>query len=429
MNILPSGCRYSDFSVFPVNWHTTRASINKTWRIAYRFYDPAFEDRYPHGYQKVVKSGLNRIKDLEGRQQLMRELINLEEDLLKNQGYNPILNNRIQPEENISEDNEGFVDPNTPFVKALEKGLEQKSMDPESKKDIKNKIPHVRLAADAIKISGKRLSDMPIQDIRRKHIRMLFNQIGKNKGEKWTANNFNRYRTDLRIIFQELNELEAMEMNPMDGIAKRKTTRNIRETLTPKERTEVDTHLKANYPTFWRFLHIFYHSGCRETEMLRIEYSHVFLKEQYFTVLVKKGEEYRWVKKAINEEALPLWIEIMEEARSILNEDNTGEKLFLFSEDLKPLYRKTPIRQEQISRRWKNHVKVQLGITADFYPLKHLRTTEDVNMEVKAAIELAQKNAAEKNGHTTTAMVRNIYDVNNKERILEIEKKANNKFA
>ncbi len=426
MNLLKNGCRYSDFNFFPDNWNTTRASLKKTWRIEYRFYDPEFKEKYSKGYPKVIKAGLNRLMILEDRQQLMRELLAVERDLLENQGYNPILN--IKESQAANEEISQLVDSKTPFIQALEMGLDLKVMDPESKKDIKNKLPHVKAAADAIKLNGVLLSNMPISSIRRKHIRLLFNKIGDNKGEKWTANNYNRYRTDLRIIFSELNELEAMDVNPLDGIKKRKAITKEREVLSEAERTLVNNHLQDKYPTFWRFLHIFFHSGARETELLNVERKHVNLDKGTFEVAIKKGDSCRTEFRAININALTLWKEIVEEADE-LPAGGKEEKLYLFSEDLAPSWRAKPIRQEQISRRWKFHVKDKLGITADFYPLKHLNTTETVGNEFEKALNTAREKAAKQNGHTTTAMVRNIYDIKSKDRELEIKKKINNKFA
>lgn len=431
MNILKNGCRYSDFNIFPSNWNTTRASLKKIWRIEYRFYDPAFKVQYPEGYPKVVKAGLNRIKDLAGRQQLMKELIFLEKDLLDEQGYNPIVNQKKKP--TYSSNDEALLDPSTPFITALKRGLESKAMDGETRKDIANKIPHIQVAAAVLTIDGKPLADMPIKDVRRKHIRLLFNQIGKNKGDKWTANNFNRYRTDLRIIFEELNELEAMEVNPMDGLKKRKQTIIPRETLSIKERVAIDTYLKGKYYQFWRFLHIFYHSGCRESEMVRIERSHVDLSKGRFKVLIKKGESNRWAWKAINNQVTNIWEEVIREADS-LPAGGEGERLYLFSEDLKPMWRHREIRSDQITKRWYRLVKKkeeELGfkVTADFYSLKHLSTTESIDVEMEKALLEAQRKVAQRNGHTTTAMVRNIYDVKNEQRELDIKRKAKNKFA
>ncbi|MVT11394.1 site-specific integrase [Chitinophaga tropicalis] len=424
-NHLTNGCHYTEFNKFPKNWNTTRASMKLTWRIEYRFFDPAFKEKYPEGKRKVIKSGLNKEKDRERRQQMMRELITFERDLLENQGYNPILNEREKPDDSPTL---SLIDPGTPFIQALKLGLEMKVMSEKTKKDIANKMPHVKRAAEAIKLNDQLLSDMPIGSIRRKHIRLLLDRIGRNKKENWTANNFNRYRTDLQIIFKELNELEAMEVNPIEGISKRKTVRKKRDVLSVKERILVNTHLRENYYSFWRFMQIFFHSGARESELLSVERRHVDLEKQIFKVLIKKGEFYREDDRPINVNALPLWQEVVKEADE-LSAGGPDERLYLFCEDLMPMWRNRPIRQEQISRRWKFHVKDKLGIEKDFYPLKHLNTTESVNSELQKALQDAQQKAAEQNGHTTTTMVRSIYDVNNAERELAIKKVAKNKFA
>ncbi len=170
---------------------------------------------------------MNKFTDLASRQVATEETITVEKEEIDVKYYNPISEQYMVIEDIIH--NDLVVDPSTPFVTALEQGLELKDMDPESKKDIKNKLPHVRKAAESLKINGKPMAVLPICEIRRKHMRLILNKIGKNKGDKWTANNFNRYRTDLRIIFEELNEQEAMEVNPMDGIKKRKNPRKVRE--------------------------------------------------------------------------------------------------------------------------------------------------------------------------------------------------------
>lgn len=436
MNMLPSGCRYSDFNVFPSNWNTTRASIKKQWRIEYRFYDPAYAELYPDGYQKFIKSGINRIKDLVARQQLLQDLYDQEIDLLVNQGYNPIANklNKAKAHHEEIEECEDIIDPNTPFIKALRKALDLKEMASESKKDISNKIPHIENAAKMLRVSNSLLADMSIKDIRRKHVRALLKKIGENKGEKWSNNTYNRYRSDLRILFKELNVLEAMELNPIEGIDKKKYDSPKRETLgDPEQRKKIDLFLKERYYTFWRFLHIFYHSGCRETEMVLLERQHVNITAGTFTILVKKGEQYRWVTKAINDNVKYLWEEVIREAES-LSSGGSEEKLFIFNEGLAPMWRDKPIRSEQISRRWYRLVKMkekELGfkVTADFYSLKHLNTTTEVNNEVLLAIDEAQRKAARRNGQTTTAMVRKIYDTNNDERLLELSRRSSSKFA
>lgn len=43
MITLPNSCTCSNLSVFPKNWQSKNAKVNKDWYIMYRFYAP----RYP----------------------------------------------------------------------------------------------------------------------------------------------------------------------------------------------------------------------------------------------------------------------------------------------------------------------------------------------------------------------------------------------
>jgi len=80
-----------------------------------------------------------------------------------------------------------------------------------------------------------------------------------------------------------------------------------------------------------------------------------------------------------------------------------------------------PIQPYQIEKRW-YRLKKKLGIEADFYSLKHLHTTEVVEL-------LNEEEAAKHNNHTSTAMVESIYDVRRNERKQGSIKRLTNKFA
>ncbi|MFL5742364.1 MAG: hypothetical protein ACJ75B_19230 [Flavisolibacter sp.] len=74
MITLPNDCRCSEISVCPSNWNRKGASIAKNWRIHYRFYDPS----QSKPFQVTIKSGINRIKNLDERRYLVKELIDNE---------------------------------------------------------------------------------------------------------------------------------------------------------------------------------------------------------------------------------------------------------------------------------------------------------------------------------------------------------------
>ena len=77
---------------------------------------------------------------------------------------------------------------------------------------------------------------------------------------------------------------------------------------------------------------------------------------------------------------------------------------------------------EQITRRWKRHIKDKLGIEADFYSLKHLNTDETA-----ALLDLGD--AAAHNSHTSTVITLKHYAFGEKARQQERIKKVGNSFA
>lgn len=206
-------------------------------------------------------------------------------------------------------------------------------------------------------------------------------------------------------------KIETVEFNPVEEIPKKSVITKLREVLTTKQRKEVDVFLKKNYYTFWRFLHVFYHSGSREIELTKLTKDKVKIDEQYFIVTVLKRGQPCEVKKPIKNSILNLWQEVYSDAK---------EGQFLFSKGLRPSDKR--INANQITRRWREHVKGKLGITADFYKLKHLNLDEVSDI---LSLEQASKLA----GHLSTATTAEFYTVGKSERDLNQLKCIQNKFA
>ena len=399
MLLLPNGCTCSELSIFPKNWDKKGADLKKVWYIQYYFHDPEFKDKFPYGCLRMVKGGLNRLNTLEDRrkgiQMLRDELLNM----LINEGYNPITKQSIAP---VIADYE--IDPNTLFIPALKKAAEKLKLVASTKSDMNSVIKGISTAANQL-----RYSTLPICQVRRKHIRSILEHIGTTN-KKFSANRFNKYRSYLMMLFKELVELEATDTNPIREISKQKVVHKMRELLTPDQRIQVDKHLKENNYSFWRFLQIFFHSGARETELLRIQAKDVDLARQRYKLIVKKGRDSRETERTIKDIALPLWEELMK--------DCTSES-FIFSEGLNPGLKQ--IRADQIPRRWRTWVKKPLGITADFYSLKHLNLDETAAMlDIQAAANMA--------GHTSTVITMAHYATGEKERIHQRLKTVANTF-
>ncbi len=384
---LPNGCRCSSFTVHPKNWNTKQAKTHLDWYITYRFYDSSF----PNSKQVMVK-GMNRFKQLSDRQTEVQRILNEELDKLVRLQFNPFLK---QATDEIDSDPNPLT-----LVKALELANKALHVTPITKACIKQTLSDVKKAL--IKLG---LSFVPITQVTRKTIRFILEEAST------TVDRFNKHRSYLMILFTQLCELELTENNPVRDIRKKKVLKKIRLVLSADERRIVNDHLKLKHPEFHRFLHIFFHSGARITELLKVRKADVDLLNQRFKVTILKGRQYTEVWKTIKDISFDLWSQIC---------DQSNYSDYLFSIGLKPGQQQ--IQPYQIGKRWYRLVKKKLNISADFYSLKHLHTTEVVEL-------LSDIDAAGHNGHRSTAMVVGIYDIKRAERKHDKIKSLNNRFA
>ena len=397
--LLLNGCSCSEPSVYPANWEKPGASVKCDWYIQYYFYDPIFKEKYKNGKLFIVKGGINRLKTLAERREAVKILMGEFIYLLKSEGYNPITKIKLPSFQNDYE-----IEPSTLWIVALEKVKTKIKLEKSTVADMKSCLSKISKATAAL-----RLSTIPISEIRRKHIKIIFEYLEAN--DNLSAHRFNKYRSYLMILFKELLELETIESNPIRDLSKRKTIKKLRELLSDKEREKIDKYLKLNFYTFWRFMIIFFHSGARENEMLALHAKNVDIEKHRFKILIKKGTQMREVYRTIKDIALPLWLEILKDAKP---ED------YLFSVGLKPGPKK--IIREQITRRWNVHVKKKLNISADFYSLKHLNIDETADaLDIKDASVMA--------GHTTPIITIEHYALNEKRRQHERLRKVNNSFV
>ncbi len=402
---LPNGCYCSNLSVHPKNWKTANASTREQWYIHYRFYDPSGSlPNQPIKCKQVFIKGMNSYKTVAERRDATEALLEDELQLLRDEGYNPITN--IKVPEPLTNDTE--INPDTRFIIALNIVNERLNVENSTRRNIKHMINTVAVAAKQLN-----LNSYVIGNISRKNIRAILEKCRVLKGKKWSVNQFNVFRAYLMMLFKELVELEAIDSNPIREIAKQKSVKKMRRTLKddPESRKLISDHLKNSHYSFWRFLQIFFHSGCRETELMQVKKTSVDLKKQRFKITVKKRKHQREEWRVIKDTALSFWWEVYN-----LAEDDQ----YLFSKGLIP--GNAPINAIQISRRWRIHVKKKLGVTVDFYSLKHL------NLDQTSAV-LSAEYASKMAGHTTPVITMQHYLVGEKERQDELLKKVNNSFS
>lgn len=407
MLLLPNGCRCSE------------PKISKTargWKIYYRFHDTS----YTHPHYEEIKAGINHIKNLPDRLAVCKVLMEEEVKKLRS-GFNPRTRTFLD---------ETSLHPYTPFVQALGMALDSLDATAHTKEDIRSTVHYVSLAAEAL-----RYDLLPVESIRRKHIKTILNKLAdlkptldvvvKNKAgaqrkirkAEWSNNQYNTYRKNLSILFEELMEQEATEVNAAQGIKRKKHAAKKREVLTKEQCLRVDAFAMGYDIHLWKLIHIFYHSGSRTTEIFKVQGKHVNLDKQSVKYLVLKGRNYEWIERPIVDEALPFWQMAMQ---------GCGNDDYVFSVGLVPGPK--AIRPEQISRRWRRHIKEKLGIAVDFYALKHLNITVNIE-QVFAEIKEAQLLATSITGHKSEKMIAKVYDIHSAKRLNETLKKQSKKFG
>lgn len=277
---LPNGCSVSELSVFPSDWHTKKAKVNIKWYIKYRFYDPLQSKP-----KQIVLKGMNPFKSLFERQEETKRLLEKEmRDLLA--GINPFGKSIFDTHNSLT------------IVEALELAASKVVVAPITKRDINYALGKIKIA-----ICQLGLKDLKVDDVSRKHFREILDRSSVSDDM------FNKQRSYLMVLISVLCEMEILQSNCIRDIKKRKTTKYLRQVLTLDERKIVNDYLFEHYPSFHRFLHIFYHSGARISEMMRIKVSDVDLLNQRFKIIIKKGTRYYETWKTIKNIAMPFWEE------------------------------------------------------------------------------------------------------------------------
>jgi integrase len=287
------------------------------------------------------------------------------------------------------------------LTKSLDYAFDKLKVEPHTRECVASSLKYIQLSIRALGFN-----QMEAMKVKRKHIRMIMDHCEQERN--LSARSWNAYRTYLAMLFEQLMDYEIVEDNPVKQLRKKQEDEVKRTVLSIEERKLIIDYLKEKDPIFLRFIQIFFHSGARRSELLSLHIENIHLEKSYYQVYVKKGRKKRWVTKVIKDIAMPYW-------REQIGSNISG---YMFSVGLLPGTKK--IRDEQVTRRWKRHVKDKLGITADLYSLKHLNTDE-----VSEQLSLAE--AAKLNSHSIQ-MAKKHYAVNESLREMERVRKLKNQL-
>ncbi len=397
MKLLPNDCRCSEFNVFPSNWKTTKAKLSPNWYADCRFIDPKHLDKYPKGKPIRIKGGINRFNTIDERRAALVKLIGEMEGLL-NEGYNPITQSPLKGPKSdkvaINNDFSQEVLPTTYFITALRIALHNSTNVKEAKADMRSVLNSIEAAAGTLGYLQIRIEKIEV-----KHVKRCLDQCHRSN-PRFSAKRYNKAKAYLSGLFKFLIQEGAAHGNMARAVNPMREEVPKPHIFKDDEIERIKEHLWRNNRPFYNFMMMFYYSGGRIKEFMRLKGKDIDLIEQTYTTVVKKGKS-RWVSRTIRNVAVPFWK---------VQTENCGPNDFVFSTDLLP--GPIQINSKQVTRRWMVHVKKPLGIETTFYKLKHLNT----DRTMKA---LGAKMAAGQNAHASTKMVEEVYAYNEKARIHE----------
>lgn len=368
----------------------------KYWFVECRFHDPVYATKYPSGFQYRKKFSGDTLADLKLTAEIYKEEMEQQLDVLH---FNPITKMHMA-------DRSGLLHPGLLFSDALQKSYEKLLPDYSEHHAKQIRCAIVRIKKAEYKA---RVDSLLISQVKTWHIKNLLDELNL------TNSVYNKFRSYLLGLFKELVQYGCIESNPIRDISKKNEVKNIREVLTDEKMEIVYNYLQEKRYPFFRYTKIFFYSGARSAELLRIQKKHVDLDRQEYRVLIKKRKSYEWVTKIIIPAAVPYWREILDLCKS--DED------YIFSKFQLPA--KTPINPIQITRKWARIVKsaddiadengAPIKITEDFYAFKHLFLDKMDELENQAPIysinSKAQRMASHQDQSTTE-----IYTVGKKAR-------------
>ena len=343
--------RHSKITVTPSDYLSGgAATLAKPWVISYYFFD----DENPKGKQIRIK-GMNNAETLSERRDITKDLINNELKLLS-KGYNPVTHK--MPETSDEE-----ITEQTFFIEALKRANNSIICEHQVRLDIKSVVKRIERHA-----GNANMLLTPISEIRRRDIVKLLDMC--LSVDKISPNRYNVTKTYLSILYRYLAAREIVETNFIRDIQNIKKIQRIRKIISVDEREKLYKLKETNY-TFFRFIEIFFASGARITELLKLQAKDCDLSKQEFKVLIKKGSFAKEELKPIASDVLHYWHELIQMA---------APDQYIFSDGLIP--GNNSIRRDQVTRRWRlwcKHKTKGLGIESDMYTLKHAHLDDIAN--------------------------------------------------
>jgi integrase len=369
---------------------------------------------------------------LPARQAAARQLLSDTLEDLKN-GLNPVIK-KIDPlpmigEHSFSDEDNTLIDSvasadaqiitrQTSLIESLHWAEKRATWTRRTQIDIKSYMASIYPAIRILKYDQVLLGEITYQ-----HIDNILTQTFKStsnynpktqKTTKITWSNYkkNRAKDYFSSYFGVLKEKQVIKDNPCAGMKDLPWQKKKEDAYSPEELQEIIRLLWAADPDYAIFMILFYDSGARETEFMKLRKEDVDLKNQVFKREILKGlhnksNDDETPEGIISNASLPYWRKVLE---------NCKDGDYLFSVQFRPGPK--PIRTDIITKRWRKIVKPHFPNSRP-YLMKHTNLTSITD-------QFGDNIAAAAAGHTSTDMIRKVYDKRRNQRTHEILKTKSN---
>ena len=376
-------------SIYTIPKVTKYGDPKKSWFVFFRYDGKLFR----------FKKGINYIENLKKREIEANALRDALYQKLK-EGWNPLI-----------PDIEA-LNPDMGIIEALTFALDKKKETLAEKTIIAytSAFNFFCAATNTLK-----LDRLQISEVRRIHVKLIFEQIKKDR--KWSNKSYNKNLGFMKSIFSELLQWDKIENNPAHNIKALKV--EIEESnivATDEQMILIKDHILDKFPNFYNYFVTIFHTGIRPNEILNLKVHMVNLEKSVIKIPAAgtKTDIFRVVP--VNK--------FMSEYLSIMIDDSTPQDHYLFGSnrlnsnrglkndlDFTPGPRK--LNRDAASKLWRKLVKNDLNIDINMYSMKHL----GANKKISAGIDL--DTLRELYGHTSKMMTKryakNVTDVYRKQ--------------
>jgi integrase len=240
------------------------------------------------------------------------------------------------------------------------------------------------------------ISFLPITDTKRVHIKTLLEHIKTKK--KLSNTGYNKHLHALQAVLSELLQWDIIETNPAHNIKPLRVMESRSNfPPTPEQHQTIKQRLSVNYPDFWKFVSLLFHTGIRPVEITNIKLNMIDVESRTITLpamYTKTGKE----------RIVPINQFLWEDIKDRLNNPGNYYLFGSFRQSARGnvgpnkdfIAGPTKLNRDTATKRWEKLVKIEMGIDVNLYAYKHF----GADMKILAGVDLPALSVLY--GHTST---------------------------